>query len=302
MTDAPDDAEPGQVVWLDSDLRRVLAPNPSPMTFRGTNTFLLGRGDVALIDPGPAIPAHLGAILAALEPGERISQIFCTHSHLDHSGLARPLAEAVGAPIRAYGSSDAGRSPAMAAWAAAGGLGGGEGIDTAFTPDHLLADGETVRGDGWRLTAVWTPGHIGNHLCFDAGGRVFSGDHVMGWSTSFVSPPDGDMGAYMTSLDRLAARGATVLHPAHGGPVHDPAARIGELTAHRRAREAAIFAALGDRPQDIATLTATVYRDTPVALHPAAARNILAHLLDLQDRMLVASDTPPGPAARFRRL
>lgn len=302
MTAAKDDAEPGRVVWLDADLRRVLAPNPSPMTFRGTNSFLLGHGEVALIDPGPAIPAHLDALLAALAPGERITHIFVTHSHLDHSGLVPAAVRATGAPVYGYGPSGAGRSPAMAAWAAAGGLGGGEGIDAGFAPDRLLGDGDTVTGAGWHLTAVWTPGHIGNHLCYDAGGRVFSGDHVMGWSTSFVSPPDGDMGAYMTSLDRLAARNASVLHPAHGGPVPDTAARIAELTAHRRAREAAILAALGSQPQTVAEVTRAVYHDTPATLHPAAARNVLAHLLDLQQRKRVASDAPPGPGARFRSL
>ena len=301
MTDAQAGAEPGRAVRLAPDLRRVVAPNPSAMTFRGTNSFLLGRGEVAVIDPGPAIPAHLDALLAALEPGERISHIFVTHSHLDHSGLARPLATATAAPVHAFGPSGAGRSAAMTAWAESGGLGGGEGIDTAFAPDRLLGDGETVTGAGWHLTAVWTPGHIGNHLCFDAGGRVFSGDHVMGWSTSLVSPPDGDMGAYMMSLERLAALNAAVLHPAHGDPVADPAARIAALTAHRHAREAAILAALGDRPQPVATLTASVYRDTPPALHPAAARNVLAHLIDLEQRHLVARDGPAGPAATFRR-
>jgi hydroxyacylglutathione hydrolase len=301
MTDAEDDAQPGRTVWLAPDLRRVLAPNPSAMTHRGTNSFLVGRGEVAVIDPGPAIPAHLDAILAALGPGERISHIFVTHGHLDHSGLARPLAASTGAPVLAFGPSGAGRSPAMSAWAESGGLGGGEGIDPAFAPDRLLADGETVTGAGWHLTAVWTPGHIGNHLCFDAGGRVFSGDHVMGWSTSFVSPPDGDMGAYMASLTRLAALNAAVLHPAHGDPVTDPAARIAALTAHRHARAAAILAALGDRPQSVAALTASVYRDTPPALHPAAARNVLAHLLDLEQRNLVARDGPLGPETTFRR-
>lgn len=302
MTVAEHDAEPGRTTWLAPDLRRVLAPNPSPMTLRGTNSFLLGRGEVALIDPGPAIPAHLDALLAALEPGERISHIFVTHSHLDHSGLARPLAAATGAPVLAFGSNGVGRSREMAAWADSGGLGGGEGIDTTFAPDRRLADGETVTGASWHLTAVWTPGHMGNHLCFDTGGRVFSGDHVMGWSTSFVSPPDGDMGAYMASLTRLAALNAAVLHPSHGDPVPDPAARIAALTAHRRAREAAILAALGDRPQSVATLTASVYRDTPSALHPAAARNVLAHLLDLEQRNMVACDRPLAPAATFRRL
>lgn len=291
---------PGQPVRLAPDLRRVLAPNPSPMTLHGTNSFLLGRGDVAVIDPGPALPGHLAALLAALEPGERITHILVTHSHLDHSGLVPALASATGAPVLAFGPSDAGRSPAMAALAAGGDLGGGEGVDAGFAPDIRLADGATVAGDSWQVTALWTPGHMGNHLSFETEGRIFSGDHVMGWSSSFVSPPDGDMGAYMASLARLAGRDAQVLHPAHGGPVTDPAARIAELARHRRAREAAILEALARGPADVATLTARIYTDTPPALHPAAARNVLSHLVDLVDRNLVTASPGPLPAATFR--
>lgn len=295
------DAVPGRADRLAPDLRRVLAPNPSPMTWQGTNTFLLGRGDVAVIDPGPALPAHLAAVLAALDPGERITHILVTHSHLDHSGLAPALARATGAPVLAYGPSDAGRSPAMAALAAQGALGGGEGVDAAFAPDIRLAHGATVAGESWQVTALWTPGHMGNHLCFETAGRILCGDHVMGWSSSFVSPPDGDMGAYMASLDLLAARGARVLHPAHGAPVTDPAARIADLARHRRAREAAILAELARGPADLARLTARIYTDTAPALHPAAARNVLSHLVDLVDRKQVTASPGPLPAATFRR-
>ncbi|MFC2967584.1 MBL fold metallo-hydrolase [Acidimangrovimonas pyrenivorans] len=283
-------------------LRRLLAPNPSPMTFRGTNTYLLGHGAVAVIDPGPALPAHRDAILAALGPGERVSHILVTHSHLDHSPLARPLAAATGAPVLAYGPSDAGRSDVMARLAAAGDLGGGEGVDTAFRPDALLADGARVAGDGWELEALWTPGHFGNHLCFAWGDAVFTGDLVMGWATSLVSPPDGDLGAFMASLDRLAARGASVLYPGHGAPVTQPAARIAELIAHRRGREAQILAALADGPAATADLTRRIYTEVPAALLPAAERNVFAHLIDLTERNVVSPEGRLSVSAVFRRL
>ncbi len=283
-------------------LRLLRAPNPGPMTHTGTNTYILGEGRVAVIDPGPALPAHLAAILAALAPGETVSHILVTHSHADHSPLARPLAEATGAPVLAFGDAAAGRSARMAGLALEAALGGGEGIDAAFLPDLTLADGALVEGAGWTLRAIHTPGHIGNHLCLAWGDRVFSGDHVMGWATSLVSPPDGDMGAYMQSLDRLAAERAARLYPGHGDPVADPAARIAALAAHRREREAQILSTLAAGPADAPALAARIYQDTPSALLPAATRNVLAHLVDLMDRNLVLSDSPPGPASRFRAI
>lgn len=297
------DVGPRPPEHLAPGLRRLIAPNPSPMTERGTNTYVLGEGTLAVIDPGPALPAHLEAVLAALGPGERVSHILVTHSHLDHSPLARPLSEATGAPILAFGPSGAGRSPAMEALAADGGIGGGEGVDTDFAPDVALADGTCVDGSGWRLTALWTPGHFGNHLCFAAegagDGAVFTGDHVMGWASSLISPPDGDMAAYMTSLARLAEVPARRLYPGHGAPIEDPAARIAGLVAHRCAREAAIRAALTPAPQYLAEIAATVYTDVPAALRHAAERNALAHLVDLASRNLARADRPPGLATRW---
>lgn len=302
MTQTEFNPVPGQVDRLEPGLRRVLAPNPSPMTYRGTNTYLLGAGEVAVIDPGPGLPAHLDAILAALGPGERIARIFVTHSHRDHSELAPALAAATGAPILAFGDSLAGRSGAMVRLAAAGLLGGGEGADAAFAPDILIADGETVTGAGGALTAVWTPGHFGNHLSFVWNGAVFTGDVAMGWASSLVSPPEGDMGAYMASLERLAGLGARRLYPAHGAPIDAPAARLAELTAHRRGREAAIRAGLAAGPATAATLASRIYTDTPAALMPAAERNVLAHLLDLEERMLARAEPAPGPAALWHAV
>ncbi|MCC0068394.1 MAG: MBL fold metallo-hydrolase [Rhodobacteraceae bacterium] len=293
---------PGAVQRLAPGLRVVLAPNPSPMTFHGTNSYILGEGEVAVIDPGPAEPRHLRALRDALAPGERISHIFVTHSHLDHSPLARPLAAATGAPVLAFGHAMAGRSAAMERLAASGTIAGGEGVDTGFTPDETLADGTEIAGKGWMLRALHTPGHMGNHLSFLWDDAVFAGDQVMGWSTSIVSPPDGDMGAYMASLDRLAARRPRRLYAGHGDPVGDPVGRIADLVAHRRAREAAILAALTDGPADAMSLARAIYQDTPAPLLPAAARNVLAHLIDLMNRNRAFCEGIPAAGSRFRRL
>lgn len=295
-------ARPGKVQRLAPGLRVVLAPNPSPMTLHGTNSYILGEGRVAVIDPGPADPGHLAALLAALAPGETVRHILVTHAHLDHSPLARPLAEATGAPVLGFGDATAGRSAQMERLAAAGGIEGGEGVDAGFVPDIALADGAEIAGAGFRLTALHTPGHFGNHLSFCWEDAIFCGDHVMGWASSLVSPPDGDMGAYMASLARLAGRGAARLYSGHGDPVDDAAGRIAELAAHRRAREAAIRAALCEGPAGAADLARRIYTDTPPALIRAASRNVLAHLLDLTERKLAEPVGALSAQARFRAL
>ncbi|SDK97893.1 MBL fold metallo-hydrolase [Aliiruegeria lutimaris] len=280
---------------LEPGLRRVLAPNPSPMTFRGTNSYIVGTGDVAVIDPGPAMPAHLDALLAALEPGERISHIFITHSHLDHSPLARPLAERTGAPVLAFGTHEEGRSPIMAALAADGMLGGGEGIDTEFAPDIRLADGDTVEAGDWSLQALWTPGHIANHLSFAWNGAVFTGDHVMGWASSLISPPDGDLTAFMASCEKLKTRQDRRYYPGHGDAVENPQERLAWLIHHRRERERQILELLSRAPRTVETLVRGIYTDTPEALFPAAARNVLAHIIDLSTKkMIFATSLPDG--------
>lgn len=289
---------PGVVQHLEPGLRMVLAPNPSPMTHWGTNTYLLGAGEVTVIDPGPADDRHLAALLAALEPGERITQILVTHAHLDHSPLARPLASATGAEILAFGGATSGRSPRMVALA---GLGGGEGLDHAFQPDRLLRDGDQILGADWALTTLHTPGHLGGHLCFVWGETLFCGDHVMGWAPSLVSPPDGDMTDYMASLDRIAQGGWRRGYAAHGAPLPDLPARIAEITAHRRSREAAILAALTDSP-DLTTLQHRVYAELAPALQPAARRNLLAHLVDLAHRKKIVPDTEDWQITRFHRI
>lgn len=288
---------PGIVQHPEPGLRMVLAPNPSPMTHWGTNTFLLGEGEVAVIDPGPADPRHLSALLAALRPGERVTHILVTHAHLDHSPLARPLAEATGAPVLAFGDAASGRSARMTGMQ---GLGGGEGLDHAFRPDETLADGDRIDRPGWSLTALHTPGHLGGHLCFDWQGRLFTGDHIMGWAPSLVSPPEGDMTDYMASLERVANGPWRRGYPAHGDPIPDLPARAAALIAHRRGRESAILAALQDE-LDLEQLLARVYVDTPPALLPAARRNLIAHLIDLQSNSQILMTEHAYLSARFRR-
>jgi glyoxylase-like metal-dependent hydrolase (beta-lactamase superfamily II) len=290
-------------------IRRVTARNPSPYTFTGTRSYLVGGGalgrEMALIDPGPDDPAHLDAILAALAPGERIAQVLVTHSHGDHSGAVPAIAAATGAPVLAFGPHGAGLSDTMRRLAASGAaLGGGEGGDATFAPDRALADGETVEGAGWRLTALHTPGHLSNHLCFalhapGTEGIVFTGDTVMGFATTLVSPPDGDMAAFMASLERLLARDDRLYLPGHGHPVRDPNAMLAWQVRHRQERFDQILAALARAPSDAAGLARAIYTDVDPALLPAAERNVLASLIGLADQGRVASLGPVAADSVF---
>jgi glyoxylase-like metal-dependent hydrolase (beta-lactamase superfamily II) len=276
------------IATLAPDLRRIIAQNPSPLTGTGTNTYLLGQGDIAVIDPGPDLSGHLSAILAALRPDEVITHVLVTHTHLDHSALAPALARATGAVVMGFGAFDAGRRTRMQDLAARGLPDGGEGIDRHFAPDIALPDGAVIEGMSWTLRALHTPGHAASHLCFGSGDRLFSGDHMMGWSSSLISPPDGDMAAYMASLARLQDERWSVALPGHGPQINTPADRIAALVSHRRAREAALKAALQAGPLTLTALTAVVYTDTPRHLHAAARRNVLAHVIDLVDKNQVS--------------
>ena len=301
---APDDFDPPIGVYepLADGLRRIVAPNPSPMTYRGTNTYLLGKRNIAVIDPGPESDSHLRAILDALEAGQTISHILVTHTHLDHSPLSRALSAETGAPVFGYGDTHAGRSAVMQDLAASGMIGGGESPDLEFQPDVLLADGDTIQGEDWEITALWTPGHYGNHLCFQWGDAVMSGDLVMGWASSLVSPPDGDLTDFMASCERLLRLDAQVLYPGHGAPVAKPRERLEWLLAHRRAREAQILDALTDGPDTARGLAARIYSDTPAALLPAATRNVLAHLIDLTGKKRVTPEGGLTAEAVFERV
>ena len=274
MTAAPDLLEPG--------ILRLTANNPSAFTYTGTQSYVVGTRDVAVIDPGPEGDAdHLASLLGAID-GRPLTAILVTHTHRDHSPLARDLATATGAPI-------VGCAPL-----ALDDL--GPRADASFDGDHrsdrILADGESVSGEGWTLTAVATPGHTSNHLCFalPEHGALFSGDHVMGWSTSIVSPPDGDMGDYMASLDKLLGRDDRIYYPGHGDPIANPRRLVRGMMGHRKSREGAILRLLGVRPTETPAMVAAMYSGIDPRLHPAAERSVLAHLLDLRRRGLVTGE------------
>ncbi|WP_278922474.1 MULTISPECIES: MBL fold metallo-hydrolase [Pseudophaeobacter] len=301
---APDDFDPipGQPEQLEPGVRRLLAPNPSAMTYRGTNTYLVGTSQIAVIDPGPEMPAHLEAILAALLPGQEISHIIVTHSHLDHSPLAAALSARCGAPTYGFGGASAGRSPIMQNLVAAGMRSGGEGIDMGFTPDITLADGQCLSAPGWQLEVIHTPGHLGNHIALALNDACFTADHVMGWASSLVSPPDGDLTDFMASCARLRDRDWRVFYPGHGGEITDPQARLDWLISHRQNREAEILAHLQRAPATPAELARAMYSDTPTALLAAAERNVLAHLVDLTSRAKVRPQDKLTEGALFHRL
>jgi len=292
MTDPQPDFQPvtGVAERIAPDVRRILAPNPSPMTYRGTNTYLVGRNEIAVIDPGPDNGPHLQAILTACA-GSRITAILVTHAHLDHSPLATRLKAETGAPIYAFSNASGGRSTIMTTLATQGLVGGGEGVDAAFQPDIEIKTGETITGEGWNLDALHTPGHFGNHLSFAFGDQLFCGDLVMGWASSLVSPPDGDLTDFMTSCRTLRDRAWSVFYPGHGAPITTPSERLDWLITHRLSREAAILAALQDGPATCDAIAKRIYTDTPLTLLPAATRNVLAHIIDLYGKKIV---TPIG--------
>ena len=278
----------GVVQTIGHELKRILAPNPSPMTFKGTNTYILGKSNLAVIDPGPDSDSHLASIEASLNRGQRFTHVFVTHSHLDHSPLALRLAARHGASIYAYGPSDSGRSQVMRTLAAAGLKDSGEGVDHGFSPDISISDGQVVETSEWKITAYWTPGHLGNHMCFRAGETVFSGDLAMGWASSLISPPDGDLTDFMASCEKLRKLNAKTLHAGHGAPVTDPNARLEWLLSHRKGRETEVLSALKKGTTTVGNITAEIYVDTPPELMGAASRNVLAHLVDLMKRNIVS--------------
>jgi hydroxyacylglutathione hydrolase len=285
-------------------VRRITCANPGPMTHTGTQSYLIacGADAVALVDPGPEDAAHREAVLLALVPGERIAAILVTHSHRDHSAGAPALAAATGAPVLAFGPHGAGMSATMRALAEAGGIGGGEGADRGFRPDRQLGDAELIEIGGRGIRALHTPGHISNHLCFalEGEGVLFTGDTAMGWSTTLVSPPDGDMAAFMETLRRLARRDDRLYLPGHGEPVKDPAGLLARQIAHREARAAQAIEALREGPGDVRALAPRIYRDIAPELLPAAERNLLATLIWLSEEGRVEALGPIRADTRFR--
>ncbi|WP_374571472.1 MBL fold metallo-hydrolase [Phenylobacterium sp.] len=275
-------------------IRRVVADNPGPFTFTGTGTYIVGQGQVAVIDPGPDDPAHLEAILRAVD-GETVSHILITHHHVDHSPLAGALKAATGAPI--YGCPVASRPDA-----ADSAIRTEAGSDVDFQPDVSVCEGATIQGRGWTMEAIPTPGHTSNHICYALAeeNALFSGDHIMGWSTTVITPPDGDMAAYFASLDKVRARGFARLWPTHGPPVDDVDGFIGAYIAHRRAREAQVLKAVGEGLATIGQMVPVLYAEVDPRLHPAASRSVLAHLIDLTQRGVVTAEGGAGPDSVYR--
>jgi glyoxylase-like metal-dependent hydrolase (beta-lactamase superfamily II) len=280
------DAPYAKLEQLEPGIARVLAHNPSAFTYFGTQTYLIGERAVALIDPGPDLPEHLDALEQAIG-GRSVAAILCTHTHRDHSPAARPLAERTGAPI-------IGCAPLALETV---GPRADASFDGDYAPERVLSDGEALELDGEPLTAVATPGHTSNHLCLAYRGALFSGDHVMGWSTTVVVPPDGDMAVYMQSLDKLRKRDDRVYYPAHGPAVTNPQQYVRHLVGHRMQREKQIRALIRERPQPIPDIVAAAYPGLDPRLTTAAGGSVLAHLLDLERRGLVERDGESWTAA-----
>lgn len=286
----------GEALPVADGVERITVNNPSPFTFHGTNSYIVGNRSVAVIDPGPEDEAHFQALLRALK-GREVTHIAVSHTHRDHSPLARRLKDATGALIVAEGPHRASRplhegetNPFA------------ESSDMDFMPDIALGDGETVAGDGWALTALLTPGHTANHTAFalEGTGIVFSADHVMAWATSIVAPPDGAMSDYMASLEKLLLRDDRLYLPGHGGVLSEPAAFLRGLRAHRRMRERAVLERIKAGDSAIPDMVKVIYASTDPRLHGAAALSVLAHIEDLVERGQIETDGPPSLFGRYR--
>jgi len=272
----------GAVDQVSPLVRRVIANNPGPFTYTGTGTYIVGKGNVAVIDPGPRNEAHFEALKTALG-NDKVTHILVTHTHIDHSPLARELKEATDAPTYAFGPHGAGKDEGAKVE---------EGGDTEFMPDVRVQDAETIKGDGWTVECVFTPGHTSNHMCFALNEEkaLFTGDHVMGWSTSVIVPPDGEMKAYFNSLRKLLTREDDIYWPTHGPAITDPKPFVEAFIHHREAREFQILACLSEGMTRIPEMVASMYRDVDARLHPAAARSVEAHLIHMIETGRVARE------------
>lgn len=273
----------GECVQLSPLTQRVIADNPGPFTYTGTGVYIIGDKNVVVIDPGPKTENHMAALDKALA-GRAVTHVLVTHHHIDHSPMAKPLAEKHGCKVYGYGLQA--REPV-----------GGEvrleaGDDLTFQPDVELRCGDVIKGDGWTVEAIHTPGHTSNHLCFALHEEniLFSGDHIMGWSTSVVSPPDGHMGDYLASLNRILDRNFTRIWPTHGPAIEDPTLFVSEYIAHRHKREDQILAAMDTGLMSITDMVALIYKDVDKRLHPAAAHSVLAHLIHMEETGRVRSN------------
>ena len=286
------DFEYGRLQQLAPGLRRIVARNPSPFTWHGTGTYVIGEGNVAIVDPGPDLAEHVDALLAALA-GETITHLLVTHTHRDHSPACRPVQDATGARSYGFGRHGSGRIDT--------GVQVEEGADNDFVPDVVLADGDVVEGDGWSVECVHTPGHTSNHMCYQWREQkaLFCGDHVMGWSTTIISPPDGDIAAYLQSLELLLGRDDDCYWPTHGDCVRDPKPLVRALIAHRLERADEIRACLADGVHGVQDMVRRMYKELPEAMYPAAARSVFSTLIYLIDRKEVRFEGELHATARF---
>ncbi len=285
--------EYGVIETVSPLIRRIVARNPGPFTFKGTGTYVIGTGRVAVIDPGPDLEEHVEALLGALN-AEEITHIPVTHTHIDHSPASGPVRAASGAKTFAFGPHGSGK--------ASDGITVEEGGDHEFVPDVELRHGDVIEGDGWTLECVYTPGHTSNHLCYRLAeeNALFSGDHVMGWSTTVVSPPDGDMGEYMASLRMLLDRDEGIYWPTHGAPIRDPKPFLAALIAHREEREEQIADCMARGIVQIPDMVAEMYKPLDPRLVPAARRSVFAHMIHMVETDRAACDGTPAEDSRYR--
>ena len=269
----------------------ILAPNPSPMTFKGTNTYIIDNGELAIIDPGPINDEHFDNILE-LTAGRKVKYIFLTHSHIDHSPLSRKLSLELNTPTYGYGGSRTGLSSTMLSLIEEGYESGAEGIDYEFNPDHLIKNNEKLELNNSLINVIHTPGHMGNHICFEYDKVLFSGDHVMGWATSMVSPPYGDLTQFMASCRLLQTKEFDLFLPGHGDPINNPKERLNFLINHRLEREEQIISTIKGNSISALEITKIVYTEIDKSLMPAATRNVFAHLIDLKNKKQVQFQGP----------